>query len=553
MRLDRVLAIALRDLRMEFSGRKGWILPLVAIIILAPMSLAPNLEETRVDTSRIFVSGDVPPEVLAVDRVVMGEEGDRIVLHFDAPSPQNNDQLTIHGAFVPQVIRDALEENAETLKTEVVEAYVITPPNRSLFLALVAASILTGSISQSIPGERTNNTLQGLLTASISHGELVVGKWLAWSGFGGVAALGAMLMTVLLGRQDAGWWILPGPTVSMGTVALGFFLVRRANDVIGGATVAIRVLPAALTLSGLAAFYLGTIHPLWGAVVPLGGALVAAGDTWPGALPCLVAMASTLSVTAAMLYATARDIADSERATDDRSIRGSIMTTGTAVLGWWACTLGPLLWVAGGNPYLAEALPRSTGVLAGISCLWLLLLVRAGRALRPSETLGWTWPRGQTWVVAGAAGVVLALSSAIPGLTPSPTGVVLAEARERLAEAMQPENIGLLILVVAAQETVFRGILRRHLGDVWSIVAFAIVFAPLDPLHGLTVGALCTAVTRFAHGSIYPAVLARLIWGVLPLIALPPIAGLLVSALAVAALWMWTAPPSQHVEPVPAG
>jgi hypothetical protein len=319
--------------------------------------------------------------------------------------------------------------------------------------------------------------------------------------------------------------------------------------VVAGATVAIRVLPAALTGTGIVAFLLGMYHPLYGAMLPLGGALVAAGDTWPGALPPIVAAASTLAMTAVMLKATARDIVDGERAADDRTLRGALVAVGLASVAWWGGIVGALLWMAGGNDALSEALGRPKGVAAGTLAIALLVLVRAGRALRPLDTLGWRRPPAAAALPAVLVTAALCVVGSVAGLMPPPDGALLLEARTRFDAALQPAFVGLPLAVVAivAQETLFRGLLRDQLGDVAQVLAFTLVFTPLNPLHGLAVGALCTVLTRAADGSVLPAIAARVVWAVVPAVVLPPLWGLCAAVVAILAVVATTrAPAVQH-------
>ena len=155
-------------------------------------------------------------------------------------------------------------------------------PNRSILFALVAASVLTGAIAKSSLGERTNRTLQALLTAAITRMELVTGKWLAWAAYGATAASFATLLSLCVGTTVPGWWVLPLPLVPATTVALGLFMVRHATDRVSGATISLRMLPAVLSILAITAYFIGDYAPLLGAAVPLGGALITIGQVWPG-------------------------------------------------------------------------------------------------------------------------------------------------------------------------------------------------------------------------------------------------------------------------------
>ncbi len=544
MRAERILAIAKRDLSIEFKGRRAWLLPSVAMIVLGPIVFAPSMDDAGAALAPIRVTGDVPEQVLEIKRVE--EVPRRAMLRFEAPSADNDNRWILHGDYLPADIREALEATGPGIRTEIVDLYKVEPPNRSLFLALIAASVLTGAISQSIPGERTNSTLEGLLTASISRAELVLGKWLAWGGYGGGLAILAALGTMLAGRQAPGWWLLPLPMVSFGTVALGFFLVRRANDVIGGATVAIRVLPAALTVLGLSAWYLGTWNPLLGAALPLGGALFAAGDVWPGPAPALLATASTLLASLGMLALTARDLTTAERVEDDRGRRAALSASGLAALGWWGGVVGPLMWAAGGAPELMSSLSPERGVRAGTLTIALIVLIKLARSSRPLAAVGLTAPSAALWLPAVLAGAMLLPVAWTADLITPPTHPVWLEVRQRMTTALQPgmDTPFVLLAAVLSQEALFRGWLRQRLGDLAQLGLFVLVFSPMDPVSGLLVGAFATLLTAAAGGSVLPAVLARVLFGLgafLSLPSLPPAPALFASlaALGVLAGVLW--------------
>ncbi|MER2507888.1 MAG: hypothetical protein ABTQ27_03915, partial [Amaricoccus sp.] len=89
------------------------------------------------------------------------------------------------------------------------------------------------------------------IAAAVTREEIVLGKWLAWAGYGVFAAMSAATVSIALGRVEPGWWLFPLPTVAMGSVALALYLVRHTTDVVSGAATSLRVLPALLTITGL--------------------------------------------------------------------------------------------------------------------------------------------------------------------------------------------------------------------------------------------------------------------------------------------------------------
>lgn len=512
MRWARIVAVARRDLRIEFAGRRVPILPAVAAFLLLPIALTPPAPDSVQNLIRWRVWGDVPEAVLAVPHVVLERAHDS--LRFEAPSDDNGGQWLLRGAAVPTEIREVMDAGDPQLEVHTLRREPIKLPARSLFLSLVSASILMGALSQSIPGERAAGTLATLLTAAITRTELVTGKWLAWGGFGAASAMLAVAAAVLRGAQPAGWWILAVPWVSLGTVAMGFFLVRRANDVIGGATVAIRMLPVALAVLGLLAWYLGSLEPYLGASVPIGGALLASGATWPGAGPTLWACASTALCTAAMLVATARDLDTGEQLRREAGLAGALVVAAIATVAWWTPVLGALLWTAGGAPERTETVPMDAAITGGVLGLLLLVLVRLSRDPQPARAAGWfPPPTAIAWAGAGVAAAALAAVAWIP-LPALPVDGIAALAAGRLDAAVQPGQAGLFVVVgaIVAQETLFRGWIRRQAGDAVAVVAFAVVCTPLDPLRGVAMGVVLAVLARVSGGSVVPGVLARLLW-----------------------------------------
>lgn len=523
MRLRRMLAVAERDLRVELGGRRGWFLPLLAAGLLLPAATAPPIPDKPVEMGPIRVAGDVPPALLDLDRIQLDEE--RALLHFVAPTAEEP-ALRVRGDMIAATVHEKLDElyPGKGIRTEVIARPVYLLPDRSLLLSLLSASLLTGAISQSLPGERSNRTLETLLTASITREELVAGKWLAWGGFGALFGTAAIALAVLLGRQEAGWWMLPSPTVALGTVALGFWLVRRTADVVGGATVAIRVLPAVLFGLGAAAWVLGTTHPLLGAALPLGGALMTAGALWDGPLPALVATTSTLLASFFLLRQTARDLDPEERTADTAAV-DTLATVFGGAAAWCGALFGPVIWAAGGTSGLLEAIPVGHGVLAGATAIGLLTLVRAARANRPLTALGLVPPKGvAVWGAALIGMIVLAAADSwLTAHTPSEDLVGLG--RTRVIAAMQPTAAPLWIAVfgVTVQELLLRGWLLRAAGPFAAIAGGVIVVGAFNPLAAVAVAWLSTELARLGD-SVWPAIATRI--GAVVLVAVwhpPPV------------------------------
>jgi hypothetical protein len=513
IRPRRILAIARADLATELSGRQGLLLPAVVAGLLLPAATVPspvqgmtrNLEE---ETVRVY--GDVPPGVLEAEAV---SAASRLKLEFT----QQEDVLLVDGLFIPPSVREKLDEHVAAQGDGATVPVEVTPrgfrfPGRTALLALISASTLTGAVSQSIGGERQRKTLVVLLAAAITRAEIVLGKWAAWGGLGAGSALVGACVALLLGHTEPGAWLVPLPTVPLATVALGLWLVRRAGDVMAGSATALRVLPAALSLAAVIAWLLGDRDPWLGALVPLGGALLAAGQTWPELGPTLLAAVSTLCLAAFALAATVRDLEESPDREPPQNHTMLALAVGTlAAVAWWLPVAGPELWSMAGNPKVNAALPVQDGVMAGTLALVLFSLVRVARShdgalnelhLRPK---GWKTPAVALVAVAGLLGASL-LDPVLP-----PLGY--DEVHTRLASALYPRwaGLGLATLTIVADELLFRGWLQRAVGPTRAVLVWTAVKTPLDPISGLLSGVVCAGAAAVG-GSVWPALLARLLW-----------------------------------------
>lgn len=529
IRPRRLLAIARRDLAQELRGRRGLLFGAVTALLLIPVATlrmdipSPGERPRRA----VWVTGDVPEEVAALDNVRIGDRG---TIRFRR---EPDGTLVARTQNLPDEVREALDgpEPEVVVTGNQGESDV---PGRSILFALISASVLTGSVSESIGGERSRRTLQALLTASITRGEVVLGKWLAWAGYGGGAGLAAALLALALGRVEPGWWLLPLPTVAGGVVALAMYLSRHARDVVGGATVSLRYLPAVLAFTGLVAWYFGDKNIWLGASLPIGGALIASGGTWTGIGPILLATASTLAFTGLALFLTARDLEKAPPPPDStwRRALEALGVAGLAAACWWPPLAAPLLWGAAGNPRITEGLPREPGVWAGAVALLLISLVRSGKTAEPVRELGLRQAPAVSWALALGVGGVLAVTGALAGLLPAPATPLLAAAAERIAAGLHPTWVGPLgfLLAVVAQELLFRGWLQRMVGPFWATAAFVAVIGPFEPIQAVVAGGLLAALTHTARGSVLPAIAARLIHA--GVVAVAPAASL-ASALAI--------------------
>lgn len=500
-RPSRVIAIARRDLAMELKGRRGLGLPLVMAGLLLPVSGAPpvGLPEPP-PPGPIVVTGDVPEAIRDVARVVEGDGG--------AAFARVDGRVVVSAQFLEPELRAALDASDPSPVRVAYEGRQLPLPGRSMLFALISASTLTGAVSASIGGERQARTLIALLSAAVSRAEVVLGKWAAWTGLGASSALIAALVAIAFGRVDAGWWLLPLVTVPAMAVALSLWLVRRASDVIGGTAVTLRVIPAVVGASGLAAWVAGLDQPLLGAALPLGGALVAAGATWgPGLAPALVATASTGVTTALLLWSTWRDLDESAEAAGPTGGGGLALSLGgAAVVAWWLPLLGPMLWGPAGNETLAAELPRGAGVVAAALGMVLVAAVAQARDVAPVRPVE-ARPAMLAWAL--VAGVALGVVGGDP-LTPLPEA--WAGLQERLHGALVSGWAGPLAAIgtAVATELLFRGRLLTRSGPSWSLAAWVVVCAPLDPLLGLISGVTLRGLAE--RGGLRLALVARLTW-----------------------------------------
>lgn len=490
MRVGAVVAIAARDLRSELKGRAGLGLPVISLLLLLPIALVGRAPDAF---QRLPVRGDIPPVVAELPGVEVGNRGtgfrtvDGVVMAFDYR--------------IPDAIRDALDGD-----DPVVEVRQLHPPTRvpgrTLLLALVTASTLTGSVATSIGGERARHTLQALLSAAVTRLEIVTGKWLAWTAFGTAGALIASVAAILSGRTAAGSWLLAMPVVPALTVALGLWLVRRTEDVVAGTSVSLRVMPAVLGVSGLMAWILSSVTDVGAALIPLGGALMVAGDLWQGeAVPTALALSTSGLTTGLLLVLTARDLEERPAARSSRGVNPWAAVPDALLIGglWASMVPGPVLWGWAGNPDMTALLTADRGLIAGAAMLGVMALVRAVREASPDglPTVG-----RPTWE-AVVAGLALYVAWWVPAWTfDNPW---MAEASTRMTLGLYPTG-GAVLLVVLAQEVWFRGWLQRRAGWWASALAWTVAIAPLNPLAGVLSGLILGWVAR---KGLADAVLAR--------------------------------------------
>lgn len=489
LRPRRILAILRRDLHLVLAGRPG--VTLVGLLLLIPLGLLPTGS-----------NADARPALSELPAALSPTLSARVDLRPGAPArllTREDGALLVEGSVSPP-LRAALDEalGAPTLTLHRVEP-ARTLPSRALLVVLLAISMLTGPLSETLPGERGGRTLETLMAAAVSREEIITGKWAAWAGYATVGAGCSVLAGLLTGAQTPGWWMLGVPMVLGTAVALGLWLVRGAADVVSGATVPMRVVPVVVCGLGAVAWGLAGWSPLIGASVPIGGALLVASDALRGVGPLLVAGAVSALTVGIFLRQTALAL-DAEGPAPELAQR--VLLVVQAALIWWLMVPGPAIWALQGGALRPSI---DAGAAAGGLWLGLLALLLAVReapervALAPSP-----WVRRGLEAV--GIGVVLGVLWGVsPGLGEGPMA-------ERLRAVLVAPGIGGLIAAIGS-ELFFRGALARRIGAPAAGLAFVLIVGPASPLWaGLSAVILGILASR---RGVEAAVLARVIaWAV---------------------------------------
>ena len=112
----------------------------------------------------------------------------------------------------------------------------------------------------------------------------------------------------------------------------------------------------------------------------------------------------------------------------------------------------------------------------------------------------------------------------------------------RMAAALNPTwcGLGVFVFCVIGQELLFRGWLQTRVGPVLSVVVFAMVIHPLNPVRVLPI-AIALAGLRAKSNSVIPPIVARLVWGLLALQLAPisPWSALIISFILPCVFWVF--------------
>jgi hypothetical protein len=415
-RAARVWAIAVQDWRVVLGGRRWFGLPSLALLILLPaaaLRLPQPPMAPRREPPPVAVSGPIPFALQGVATEDALSET-RIVA---------SDPITVDGPM-PDDLRRGLDRNLGPPTVQV----RITAPDlvsaRPVLVLLLAISLLTGPMSESLPAERSERTLEVLLSASITRLELVLGKWLAWTLGAASVALASVAGGLLSHAIEPGGWIVGIPIAIAVIVALALFLVRNASDVVGGATIPMRVLPVVAVALLAAAWWLAGYSPILGAAVPIGGALLLTGEVVAGPACVAVAIVSHVAAVALLLHRTA----DALREIDPKETPArwrSVMLVAAPVLLWWLVVGGAGVWDMAGHPVPTAS--STSSALAGGAILLLLGGVVAGQP----QGLAWRFERPPLRRVAIAVLAGALLAAALPVLPVVPGGARRARRAPR--------------------------------------------------------------------------------------------------------------------------
>lgn len=505
------------------------LLPGILLVLLAPAAVVPSLlpEEGQ---EIVTVGGDVPETLVDQDGIEITR---RAFIRFE----KRGDHLDVNAIIVPESIRERLDAD-EPFEVRYLTATPLPRLHRGLLLSLIAASTLSGSLAQSLAGERSERTLVSLRAAAVTAGEIVVGKWMAWGGFVSGMALLASLAAVFWRHLSAGVWLLAVPFPPLFAAALGLFLLRRARDVVGGAAVVIRGMPVILGAAGFASWLWLGGAPLWSAALPAGGAMMVAGGVihQPGLVA--LSLASSALPTGVMLVLVARDL-DPPPREEARGWLGALAEGTMAGVLWLSCLAAPGVFTFAGASAQAARMTPNHGVIAATLCLltvWVLGAIR-----RDAPRLTPLVPVPVQMAVAALAAVGLAAGGSA-ALSAAPLPPAFDAFRAMLHAGLgQGLPLWLSALAIVAQEGLIRG--RLHaMGGPWLAVGFWVAFFhPFDLGLGLATGLLLAGL-RMATGGWWAGALARLFALVVPISLLDgpsatALVGVLGAALVAWAVW----------------
>lgn len=523
----RLLAVLRYEVRCHMSGRQALRLVGVATALLLPASTltmkplrslvmgAPPPAATL--EKQDWGQGPPPPPLFGVRGSIPKGLESRLKLDENSPFEiQGENPVRLIGPRVPPDLRAALNILDGPVKLEIrTFTFRYNLPGRSLLIAILAISLLTGPLADALPGERARRTLEVLLTTGITRGELVGGKWLAWTLSSTATAAIAAAIACWRGIQEPGWWLLGLPLFIGSAVAFGLWLVRLVDDVVGGSTAPMRVLPVAAGSTALFAQGLSGYSPLAAAAVPLGGPLLVAADLFQSVPQVIAATVGTVAFVGGILTWTGRDL-DRVDTTSSPTRWGAVGLSAVATLLWWLSVAGPRVWGTGITTDLVTPLPHSTlvGGLALLSCA----CVAVAREMRtgPAAPAPARSPLFGVLLTLGV-GAALAASGPLPDLDLAPDRLAVQDMLARLREGAIPASmigslptVGAALLSVVGQAVLFRGVVATRAGWITASTLWCFAVCPLSPWSALLASAALGALARSC--GVVAALSAQLLW-----------------------------------------
>jgi len=528
LRIGRLLAVARYEARCHMTGRQALRLIGVATALLLPAA-AVNVAPVR---SLLFPEppaaasaggepewgvGPPPPKKLRVSGTIPAALESR--MQFVAESPyriRGENPVILSAPQVSPEMRSALDTLDGPVRLEVrTYSFKYHLPGRSLLIAILAVSLLTGPLADALPGERARRTLEVLLTTGITRGELIGGKWLAWTLSSTATAVVAAAIACLRGVQAPGWWVVGLPLFIASAVAFGLWLVRLVDDVVGGSAAPMRVLPVAAGSTALLASGISGFSPVAAAAVPLGGPLLVAGDIFQSGPQLLAATAGTVLFVTAVLTLTGRDL-DRVDTSSSPTRWGAVGLSAVATLLWWLSVAGPRVWGSGITTDLVTPMPQSmmVGGLALLSCACVAVAreMRSGRVTVVRSTSLVT-----SAVVTLAVAAALAASGPLPALDFAPARETIHSMLDRLREGALPVTMTAspwialaAVLSIVGQAVLFRGVVATRAGWVTASVLWCLAVCPLSPWSALSASFALGALAA-SHGTL-AALVAHALW-----------------------------------------
>ena len=525
-RIGRLLSVARYEVRNHMSGRAALKLLGVASALLLPAGAisTPRIRPSAPPVAVVAIDPDLlgpprPPKIAAIGPIPAAladrfEPAERANVEFEGENP-----LVVRAVDISPETRAALETLDGPKKFEA-RSYILPGrlPGRSLLIAILAISLLTGPLADALPGERARRTLEVLLTAGITRGELIGGKWLAWTMSATATACVAAAIACLRGVQAPGLWLIGLPLFIGSAVAFGLWLVRLVDDVVGGSAAPMRVLPVAAGAMAALSRAISGASPVAAAAIPLGGPLLIAADLYTSPAQVIAATLSTALFITVVLAKTGGDL-DRIDTYSAPNRWGAAGLTAVAILLWWLTVAGPGVWGAGSGGVATDLITPTAhsmmvGGLALISCALIATVREPSGQSVAAERIEYRIP---PVLVISLVAAVLGASGPLPKLDLSPVVPSIDAMLDRLRQsAVPPEMFSSITSAACAvgsvfgQVVLFRGVVATRMGWIMASVLWCVAVSPWAPWSALG-GSLALGALANSYGW-SAAFLAQLLW-----------------------------------------